>query len=134
MFGLFVVQVLDSADRSVVVDLTSCETLDRKFLDTLIDLHRHYGRGPSPRFAIAARADLDLWRSVPARLGPIVNDLIGPPDILGEERELPPMEAGTHDPDLHLRDWHCRLASLVEPRQPAYEPITGVRTPELACR
>jgi hypothetical protein len=125
LLELFVVQVLDHAPCTLVVDLTDCEHLDGRFLDTLLDLQRHYGLGPTARFTIAARGEMA------ARLAPTRLDIVPePPASLGNESELPPMEAGTNDLEAHLVDWHRRLALLGVPFQLPFEPLA----PEMVCR
>ena len=132
VLGLFVVQLLDDVACTVVVDLSPCEDLDGRFLGSLLDLQRHYGHGRPPRFSIAmapeARRRL-LSRTPALALLKVVREC---PEVLGEEAPLPSPVVGTSDLDLHLREWHLRLASLegtgrvphgrrVNP--PAYEPV-----------
>lgn len=110
---LFVVQILDSAAGRVTVDLSRCEEIDRKFLACLVDLHRHYGSGRSPRFAVAASSDARPGLcSSSSCAGNLLALDCGCPETIGEELVLPPWEAGNGDLDLHLREWHRWVAEL----------------------
>jgi hypothetical protein len=116
LLGLFVVQVLDRTDRSLVIDLTVCEELDAKFAATLVDLHGHYGHGEPPRFAITAPAAADLPGCSPFPVC-LAASFTDSPEIDTPELALPPMKAGTRDLEQHLKRWHRRLAFL-ESRKP----------------
>lgn len=131
LLELFIVQVLDHAAGSLVVDLTACQYLDDRFLTTLLDLAHHYGHGPSARFAIAAGTDAaflsPVFFNAPARV------LCNAPQTLGEEIELPLMQPGASDLETHLTEWHGRLARLAERDEPVLVGTTPFRTAAMAC-
>lgn len=131
LLELFIVQVLDDAAGSLVVDLTGCQYLDDRFLATLLDLALHYGHGPDARFAIAAGADAALLSPVLFDAPPSI--LCAAPQTLGEEIELPQMQPGASDLETHLTEWHHRLARLAERHESVFAGITHVRIAALAC-
>lgn len=131
LLELFIVQVLDHAAGSLVVDLTGCQYLDDRFLATLLDLARHYGYGPSARFGIAAG---DEAAFVPPMLfHASLGVLCQAPQTLGEEIELPLMQPGAADLETHLTEWHRRLAHLGERREPAFAAGTPLCITAVAC-
>jgi hypothetical protein len=95
LFELFVLQVLDRAPGSVVVDLTGCTHLDRRFLATLFDLDRQYGSTGGGRFSVVTAREASRA-----------------PRVLGEEAVLPAFEPGGADLVRHLMGWHRILARL----------------------
>jgi hypothetical protein len=133
VLGLFVIQILDNASRSVVVDLSDCEELDSRFVGCLLDLQRHYGHGHAPRFAITANLD-----SCPRLLSSSCSDRplnLGSerPETIGEELVLPPLEAGKSDLECHLMEWHRWLAELGGTDQPASKRSLDRALRECAC-
>jgi hypothetical protein len=125
VLGLFIVQILDDADCTVVIDLKSCEYLDGKFLDSLVDLQRHYGSGQPPRFVITAPPEV-CSRLFSPFCPDIPRDVVGDcPEVIGEESSLPPWESGTVDLDLHLMRWHQQLARLGEHGRTDFERLAG---------
>lgn len=131
LLELFIVQVLDHAAGSLVVDLTGCQYLDDRFLATLLDLARHYGYGPAARFGIAAGDDAAFVSPVLFHAPPSV--LCEAPQTLGEDIELPPMQPGAADLETHLIEWHGRLARLAERREAAFAGSTPFRIAAVAC-
>src|SRR4051794_28214604 len=82
-FQGFAERALDNGPGTLRLDLAACQHLDSTFLGCLIGLHRRYGLGQPPRFAIAESSQARLLLA-PTRLDSFLNLTEGCPEFTSE--------------------------------------------------
>jgi anti-anti-sigma regulatory factor len=129
----FAEQALDHGPGTFVLDLSACQHLDSTFLGCLIGLHRRYGLGPAPRFAIAASPQTHRLLA-PTRLDSFLNLTEERAEFTGEEVYLPVDSKGSADLGRHIMECHRQLAEVEGPDRVNFQQIADRLAGELGCR
>ena len=119
---------------TLVVDLSACDYLDSTFLGCLVDLHRRHGSGQPPRLLIAASPAVRRQAFAANHLEPLFHYVDECPEVIGEDRVIPPLVLGASDLGWHILECHRRLAEVEGPNQSAFGTVVEGLARELAGR
>jgi anti-anti-sigma regulatory factor len=106
------VECLNNEPSELVVDLSCCEYLDSTFLGCLVDLHKRFAHGPSPRFLVAGGPEQRQRLLAPLQLHRVLNVIDEVPATTGEwltvcaardTGDLTPQQLGRHVLECHRR-------------------------------
>lgn len=108
-------------DAVVVFDLSACTYLDSTFLGCLMDVYRRHGRGPRPRYYIAASIEQRRRLLGPTHLDRLIPMLEVAPEPCGpwvtvRAENLPPRELTRHVMECHqaLADSDCPMRGVFQ--------------------
>jgi anti-anti-sigma regulatory factor len=123
----FAWECLDGNASPLVVDLSACEYLDSTFLGCLVGLHRHFGRGSSPRFVVAAGPQQRQRLLAPLQLHRVLKLIDEAPQPSGDWLALctgrGPPASDPKQLGQHLLECHRRLAELGGTNEVVFSPI-----------
>jgi anti-anti-sigma regulatory factor len=128
----FATRTLDQGADELYIDVSTCHYLDSTFLGSLLDMHRRYGRGNSPRFHVIAPADVRQKLFAPTHLHKVFHFEDAVPGSIACWVDLCP-SASPSKADLarHVMECHRRLAELDCPGQKSFAAIADQLEREL---
>jgi anti-anti-sigma regulatory factor len=128
----FAGHALRDGASTLVVDLSACDYLDSTFLGCLVDLHRRHGSGQPPRLLIAASPAVRRQAFAANHLEPLFHHVDECPEVVGEDRVIPPLALEASDLGRHILECHRRLAEVEGPNRSAFGAVVEGLARELS--
>lgn len=123
-FHEFVVHALGEGPQTVCVDVDQCTYLDSTFLGSLLDLHRKYGTGESPRFRVFAGEESRRKLFSATHLHKVFRFVEGLPEPIAAWVDLCPGPLPSKsEMARHVMECHRRLAEIDGPAQKTFALI-----------
>jgi anti-anti-sigma regulatory factor len=110
-------------DQRLWIDLSECLYLDSTFLGSLLDLHRQFGRGPSPRLTLVAPDDIVQKLFAPTHLHVVFRFEHQVPHPVQDWVPLACHPKGSSELARHVMECHQQLAQVEGPSQRAFAAI-----------